>query len=168
MSAVPGTDGRDPVRAAGRAPHDRPRIAIGSDHGGFALKTRLLEELREELRLPAHDCGCYDRAPVDYPDIAFAVGREVAGGRADLGIMIDAAGIGSTMALNKLDGIRAALCHDAYTTRNSRAHNDANVLVLGAQVLHPGEAVRLLKIWLRTSFEGGRHAPRVDKIVRPG
>lgn len=141
-----------------------PRIAIGSDHGGFDLKTRLLRSLAEDHGLPYLDCGCHSTAAVDYPDIAVAVGQALQGGRADLGVMIDAAGIGSTMALNRLAGIRAALCHDVYTAKNSRVHNDANVLVLGSRVVHPGEAVRILRVWLAASFEGGRHALRVDKI----
>ncbi|MEZ4654736.1 MAG: ribose 5-phosphate isomerase B [Candidatus Eisenbacteria bacterium] len=148
----------------GRAGHSAPRIAIGSDHGGFAMKQFLLRALAEDLRASALDCGCYSPDAVDYPDIAIAVGRMLQEGRADFGVMIDGAGIGSTMTLNRLSGIRAALCHDPFTTVNSRAHNDANVLVLGANVVHVGEAVRLLRLWLRTPFEGGRHQRRVDKI----
>lgn len=140
------------------------RIALGSDHGGFELKRRLLRTIGEELPHTVIDCGCPSEEAVDYPDVAVAVGRTLQQGRADLGIMIDAAGVGSTMVLNRLAGIRAALCHDAYTAVNSRAHNDANVLVLGARVLHPGEAYRLVRLWLAASFEGGRHARRVEKI----
>ena len=139
------------------------RVAIGADHGGFALKQSLLREL-QELRVDAVDCGCFSPDPVDYPDIAIAVARALQEGRAELGVMIDAAGVGSTMVLNRLPGIRAALCHDAFTTVNSRAHNDANVLVLGSRVVHPGEANRLLKLWLKSTFEGGRHERRVAKI----
>lgn len=141
----------------------RCRVALGADHGGYLLKRVLERELRE-LGHPIVDCGCFSPAPVDYPDIALAVGHTLRDERADLGVMIDAAGIGSTMVLNRIPGIRAALCHDPFTTVNSRAHNDANVLVLGARILHPGEATRLLKLWLRASFEGGRHERRVDKI----
>lgn len=140
------------------------RVALGADHGGFDLKRRLLRSLAEDHGLPVLDCGCHSPDPVDYPDIAVAVGRAVQERRADLGVMIDAAGVGSTMVLNRLAGVRAALCHDAYTAVNSRAHNDANVLVLGSRVVHGGEAVRLLRLWLAASFEGGRHARRVDKI----
>lgn len=141
-----------------------PCIAIGSDHGGFELKRRLLRSLEEDHRIAVVDCGCHSSAPVDYPDIAVAVGRALQEGRAGLGVMIDAAGIGSTMVLNRLAGVRAALCHDVLTAENSRVHNDANVLVLGARVVHPGEAVRILRVWLAASFEGGRHTKRVDKI----
>jgi len=147
------------------SPHQRrwPRVAIGSDHGGFDLKRSLLRRM-EELGVPALDVGCPSRDAVDYPDIAVAVGRALQESRADLGVMIDAAGVGSTMVLNRLPGVRAALCHDAFTTINSRAHNDANVLVLGARVVHPGEANRLLQLWLGAEFEGGRHERRVAKI----
>ncbi|MCA9729274.1 MAG: RpiB/LacA/LacB family sugar-phosphate isomerase [Candidatus Eisenbacteria bacterium] len=148
----------------GSAGHFVPRIAIGSDHGGFAMKQSLLRALAEDFRASAIDCGCYSPDSVDYPDIAIALGRMLQEGHADFGVMIDGAGIGSTMTLNRLSGIRAALCHDPFTTVNSRAHNDANVLVLGANVVHAGEAVRLLRLWLRTPFEGGRHQRRVDKI----
>lgn len=139
-------------------------LAIGSDHSGFDLKRRLVRTIEEDLRVPVIDCGCVTTDPVDYPDIAMAVGRALQEGRASEGVMIDGAGVGSTMVLNRLSGIRAALCHDVFTAKNSRAHNDANVLVLGSMVIHPGEAARLLRIWLDTAFEGGRHSRRVDKI----
>lgn len=139
-------------------------LAIGSDHSGFDLKTRLIRAIREDLGLTVLDCGCAGLDPVDYPDVAIAVGRALQEGRATEGIMIDGAGVGSTMVLNRLSGVRAALCHDPFTAKNSRAHNDANALVLGSLVVHPGEALRLVRIWLGTEFEGGRHARRVDKI----
>jgi ribose 5-phosphate isomerase B len=141
----------------------RRRLALGSDHGGFQLKQSLKRAL-EEMGHLVLDCGCPSPDPVDYPDIALAVGAAVRAGRADAGIMIDAAGIGSTMVLNRIPGIRAALCHDPMTTVNSRAHNDANLLVLGSRVVHPGEANRLVRLWLETSYEGGRHERRVGKI----
>lgn len=140
-------------------------IAVGADHGGFGHKARLLAALREE-RIAGIDCGCFSTDPVDYPDVAMEVARVVSEGRACAGVMIDGAGVGSTMVLNRVPGIRAALCHDVMTTANSRAHNDANVLVLGAAVVHPGEAVRLLRLWLRTPYEGGRHERRVGAIRR--
>lgn len=138
-------------------------VAVASDHGGFALKRNLLESLREQGYTP-FDVGCHSADAVDYPDLARELALTLRAGRADLGVMIDAAGVGSTMALNRVRGIRAALCHDPFTTVNSRAHNNANVLVLGARVLHPGEARRLLRLWLATEFEGGRHERRVAKI----
>jgi ribose 5-phosphate isomerase B len=139
------------------------RVAIGSDHGGFLLKRSLLWRLAED-RIAALDCGCFSPEPVDYPEFALAVARRVLGGEAEAGLMIDAAGIGSTMVLNRVPGIRAALCHDVFTARNSRAHNDANVLVLGARVVSPGEAHRLLRLWLATAYEGGRHERRVGRL----
>ncbi len=138
-------------------------IALGSDHGGFIHKSRLLTALREE-RIQVLDCGCYSLDPVDYPDVALEVARALKEKRACAGVMIDGAGVGSTMVLNRVPGIRAALCHDPFTAANSRAHNDANVLVLGASVVHPGEAIRLLRLWLRTPYEGGRHERRVGAI----
>lgn len=138
-------------------------VAIGADHGGFALKRALLLALGE-MEVPVIDCGCTSEEAVDYPDYAILVGRQIQEGRAELGVMIDAAGIGSTMVLNRMAGVRAALCHDAFTAKNSRAHNDANVLVLGSRVVCRGEAIRLLRLWLKTPFEGGRHERRVAKI----
>lgn len=155
---------RNLERISDRLDRPRQRLAIGADHGGFPLKEKLRRFLEEELRVPYLDCGCDSTDSVDYPDIAVRVGKAVQSGEAELGLMIDAAGVGSTMTLNRLSGIRAALCHDPYTAKNSRAHNDANVLVLGSQVVHPGEAARLLRLWLNSEFEGGRHARRVDKI----
>lgn len=155
---------RNAERNSDRANRPRQRLAIGADHGGYPLKEKLRRFLEEELHVQYLDCGCYSTDSVDYPDIAVRVGKAVQTGEAELGLMIDAAGVGSTMTLNRLSGVRAALCHDPYTAKNSRAHNDANVLVLGSQVVHPGEAARLLRLWLSTEFEGGRHARRVDKI----
>ncbi len=139
------------------------RLALGSDHGGYALK-RSLRRTLEEMGHVVIDCGCDSPDPVDYPDIALKVGAAVRELRAEVGIMIDAAGIGSSMVLNRIPGIRAALCHDPMTAVNSRAHNDANVLVLGSRAVHPGEANRLLRLWLATAYEGGRHERRVGKI----
>ena len=139
------------------------RVALGSDHGGFELKQRLRAALHSR-GIAVEDCGTHDTRAVDYPDIAVAVARRVACGACSCGIVVDGAGIGSCMAANKVAGIRAATCHDEMTVRNSREHNDANVLVLGSRVLHPGFAKRLVFLWLRTPFTGGRHAPRVAKI----
>jgi ribose 5-phosphate isomerase B len=138
-------------------------VAVGSDHGGFALKRRLIEVLAE-LGHEAVDVGTHDTASCDYPDFAVAVGRQVQAGRCRFGLMIDGAGIGSAMALNKMAGIRAATVHNEATAVNSREHNDANVLVLGSGQMHPGHAARILRIWLRTEHAGGRHAKRVAKI----
>ncbi len=138
-------------------------IALGSDHGGFRLKEALKVYLKE-LGYEVRDVGCHDEQAVDYPDLARAVAQAVAGGECSLGIMIDGAGIGSCMAANKVAGIRAALCHDQYTAINSREHNNANVLTLGAQVTGEGVAKQIAKVWLETAFTGGRHARRVAKI----
>ena len=141
----------------------RRRVAIGADHGGFALKRELISLLRE-LGYEPEDCGTYSTASCDYPDFAIAVGRMVRSGFCSLGIMIDGAGIGSAMALNKMAGIRAATVHSEATAGNSREHNDANVLVLGSMQMHAGHARRITRIWLDTDHAGGRHARRVDMI----
>jgi ribose 5-phosphate isomerase B len=144
-------------------PAARRRVAIGADHGGFALKRELISLLRE-LGYEPEDCGTYSTASCDYPDFAIAVGRMVRSGFCGLGIMIDGAGIGSAMALNKMAGIRAATVHSEATAGNSREHNDANVLVLGSMQMHAGYARRITRIWLDTDHAGGRHARRVDMI----
>jgi ribose 5-phosphate isomerase B len=149
--------------APGPAPGAERRVAIGADHGGFELKCRLVE-LLEELGYEPHDVGTHSPAAVDYPDFALKVARTVARGEAWRGIMIDGAGIGSAMAANKVPGVRAATCHNEATVVNSRQHNNANVLVLGSGQVNRGLARRLVRIWLRTEFSGGRHARRVEKI----
>ncbi len=154
-----------PTTAAASRDTQAGPVAIGSDHSGFALKQHLVRFLRQELRVPVTDLGAPSTAPVDYPDIALAVAAAVREGRASAGIVIDGAGIGSTMAANKVRGIRAALCHDLFTARNSREHNNANVLVLGSNVVSRGAARRLVQVWLATPFAGGRHARRVEKIT---
>ena len=154
-----------PAPAAPRlAPGADRRIAIGADHGGFALKQQLVELLRELAWEPV-DVGTHDRAAVDYPDFAVKVARTVARGEAWRGIMIDGAGIGSAMAANKIAGVRAATVHNEATAVNSREHNDANVLVLGSGQVNRGLARRLVRLWLATDFAGGRHQKRVDKII---
>ena len=154
-----------PPSAAGAPGAASRRVAIGSDHGGFALKEILKRAISEDLGWAVQDCGTHSTEAVDYPDYAAAVGREVAGGRCALGIVVDAAGIGSSMAANKILGIRCALCHDDATTMNAREHNDANVLALGAKVVHRGLAIRLVRLFLTTPFGGGRHERRVKKIM---
>src|SRR5690349_17896485 len=156
-------------------PEDRPaarpvtggarRVALGADHGGFALKERLRVYVSDELGWDVLDCGTHSTDAVDYPDFAARVAREVAAGRCALGVIVDAAGIGSTMAANKIPGVRCALCHDDTTVVNAREHNDANVLALGARVVNRGLAQRLVRLFLTTSFAGGRHERRVQKIM---
>lgn len=141
------------------------RVAIGCDHGGLELKEVLKRAITEEFGWEVHDCGTHSTEAVDYPDFAAAVGREVASGRAARGIVIDSAGIGSTMAANKVQGVRCALCHDDATVLNSREHNDANVLALGARIVHRGAATKMVRLFLQTPFAGGRHERRVKKIM---
>lgn len=138
-------------------------IAIGSDHGGFEMKQKLLPVL-EDYDLTVRDVGVDHAHPVDYPDIARQVAELVASGAAARGIMIDGAGIGSAMVANKFPGVRAALCYDRASARNSREHNDANVLTLGGRLLTQTQAEEVLRTWLSTPFGGGRHTARVDKI----
>ena len=140
-------------------------IAIGADHGGYALK-ELLKPFLQKLGWQVADCGCTSSASVDYPDYAFAVARMVAEKRAHWGIMIDGAGIGSCMVANKVPGVRAALCYDQSTAVNSREHNHANVLTLGAGLIGPALAQQIVKTWLETPFGADRHAKRVDKIMQ--
>jgi len=139
------------------------RIAIGSDHAGFALRQAIAERLKG-MGHEVLDCGCEREESCDYPEFGAAVGRKVASGESDRGIVVCGTGLGIAMAANKIAGIRAAVVHDAFTARMSREHNDANVMALGARVLDPDFALELVDLWLSTDFEGGRHARRVGKI----
>jgi ribose 5-phosphate isomerase B len=139
------------------------RIAIGADHAGFALKQHLVATLRR-LGHEVDDRGTHSAEPVDYPPICAEVARLVVGGLADRGIVVGGSGQGEQIVANKIPGARAALCHDLYTARLSRAHNDANVLAMGGRVVAPGLADEILALWLATAFEGGRHQRRVDQI----
>lgn len=145
-------------------PADARVVALGSDHAGFRLK----EELRaflSERGYAVRDFGCRSPDPVDYPDIAAAVARAVAAGEAWRGIVVDAVGVGSAIAANKVVGVRAAPCHDVSSARSSREHNDANVLALGAGLVGPALAREIVEVWLAAVFAGGRHARRVAKIA---
>jgi ribose 5-phosphate isomerase B len=139
-------------------------IAIGADHGGVDLKEILKKNLVEN-GYEVIDVGTHTKDSVDYPDIAFSVAELVADGKAWRGVIIDGAGIGSCMAANKVPGVRAALCYDYATAVNSREHNDANVLTLGAGLIGINLAKQILNTWLTTKFGGGRHQRRVDKIT---
>jgi ribose 5-phosphate isomerase B len=139
-------------------------VAVGADHGGYELK-EMLKGYLKELGYAVVDCGTDSGAAVDYPDFAFAVAQSVAQGRAWRGIIVDGAGIGSCMAANKVPGVRAAMCYDQATAVNSREHNHANVLTLGAGLIGPSLARQIAKTWLETEAGGGRHARRVDKIM---
>jgi ribose 5-phosphate isomerase B len=147
------------------APAGQKKIAVGADHGGYELK-EMLKGYLGELGYAVVDCGTDSTSSVDYPDYAFAVAELVAQGRAWRGIIIDGAGIGSCMAANKVPGVRAAMCYDQATASNSREHNGANVLTLGAGLIGPNLARQIVKTWLETPFGGGRHARRVDKIMQ--
>lgn len=139
-------------------------IALGSDHGGFALKEKL-KPIFKELALDIRDVGVHEEKPADYPDIARQVAEMVARGEAARGVIIDGAGIGSAIVANKFPGIRAALCYDKASARNSREHNDSNVLTLGGRLLTASLAEDVLRVWLTTPFAGGRHAARIQKIT---
>ena len=139
-------------------------IALGADHGGYPLKEILKAHLTS-LGYNVIDCGTNSIEAVDYPDFAYAVARLVSEGKAWRGIVVDGAGIGSAMAANKVPGVRAALCYDHATAVNSREHNDANVLTLGAGLIGANLAKQIAETWLKTEFGGGRHAKRVEKIV---
>lgn len=140
------------------------RIAIASDHGGFALKADLVKFLGDEGHQVA-DLGPAGPEPCDYPDFAFLVAQAVSRDQADFGIMVDGAGIGSAMVANKVPGVLAANGYDLYSAVNSREHNGANVLTLGGQTLGPGHARKIVKTWLATPFGGSRHLRRVEKIL---
>ena len=139
-------------------------IAIGSDHAGYALKCEVIAHLKES-GVEYVDCGCGGES-VDYPDIAEKTCAEVTSGRAERAILICGTGVGISISANKIKGIRAALCGDWYSAKYTRLHNDANVLCMGGRVIGAGLACEITDIFLRTDFEGGRHARRVEKIMK--
>lgn len=140
------------------------KIALGSDHGGYQLKENLKECLME-LNVEYVDLGCENEKSVDYPDIGFKVAIEVKSGKYDRGILICGTGIGMSVVANKVRGIRAALCHNEFTARCAREHNDANILVLGGKVIGSGLAKEIVKVWLNTKFsQEERHINRLTKI----
>lgn len=151
---------RAPARSS---PAPQGRIAVGADHGGFALKEDL-KKLLTEMGLEFHDFGTSSASPVDYPDFAEAVARAVARGAYTLGIMIDGAGIGSCMAANKVRGVRAAMCYDEISARSSREHNGANVLTLGAGRITAGQMRAIVQAWISSDLTEDRHRRRVAKI----
>ncbi len=139
-------------------------VAIGADHGGFELKENLRAYITE-LGFDVRDMGTYNKNAVDYPEFAHAVAKLVSTGKAWRGIMIDGAGIGSCIVANKVPGVRAGLAYDLSSANNSREHNDTNVLTLGAGLIGVNLARQIVKTWLTTEFGGGRHTPRVEKIM---
>lgn len=141
------------------------KVALGADHGGYELKGQI-KRLLIDLGHSVEDLGCNSPESVDYPDLATAVSNKIIDAGCEVGILICGTGIGMSMAVNRDPRIRAALCHDEFTARLSREHNNANILCLGARVTGPGLAEEIVKIWLSTSFSGGRHQRRIDKFSR--
>lgn len=140
------------------------RVAVGSDHAGYPLKQHLVTVLKDWTH-EVDDLGTSSEEPVDYPPFCAAVARAVASGEADRGIVLGGSGQGEQITANKIRGVRAALCNDLYTARMSRQHNDANVLSLGARIVAPELAEEILRLWLDTAFEGGRHVRRLEEIA---
>jgi len=141
------------------------KIAVGSDHGGYHLKEEVMKWLAEN-KYEVKDFGAWSTQSCDYPDFAVRVAEQVASGAYDRGVLVCGTGIGVSIVANKINGIRAALCHDTFSAHASREHNDANILTMGERVIGRGLALDILKIWLSTDFEGGRHQKRLDKIAK--
>jgi ribose 5-phosphate isomerase B len=141
------------------------KIGIAADHAGFKLKEDIKVFLQENA-LIFDDLGTFSEDSCDYPNFAFILGNEVASGKSDRGIFICGTGIGGSIAANKVKGIRAALCHDEFTAKMSREHNDSNILCLGSRVLEKEKAIKIVDIWLKTEFAGGRHQRRIDQISK--
>lgn len=160
--AESGDQSPDPPMPADSRPGGTS-IAVGADHGGYALKERIVFKLRE-AGWEVVDCGTDSHESVDYPDFAQVVAEKISSGESRWGIVIDGAGIGSAMAANKVPGVRAATCYDISSARNSREHNHANVLSLGAGLIGEALAWQIVEEWLATEWGGGRHARRVAKI----
>lgn len=140
------------------------KLALGCDHGGYLLKEEI-KKLLDEEGVAYQDFGCYNTESIDYPDVAQAVGEAVAAGIFAKGIICCGTGIGVSIAANKIPGIRAALCHDTFSAKATREHNDSNVLTMGERVIGFGLAREIVKTWLGNEFAGGRHQRRVDKIA---
>ncbi|MBW1720616.1 MAG: ribose 5-phosphate isomerase B [Deltaproteobacteria bacterium] len=140
------------------------RIIIGSDHGGFDLKEVCRHFLEEKGEYELKDIGVFSNDSSDYPAIAHGVAQGVSRGEFERGLLICGTGIGMSITANRYKGVRAALCHDLYTARLCRQHNDANILVMGGRVTGPGLALEMLDLFLKTRFEGGRHKRRIDQI----
>jgi ribose 5-phosphate isomerase B len=150
-------------RVRRRSAAKRKRIALGADHGGFEMKEQV-KKLLGDLGHDYQDFGTHSTEAVDYPDYAHLVARAVSGGTCDLGIVVDGAGIGSCMAANKVPGVRAAMCYDEASARNSREHNGANVLTLGGKMISADRMGEIVRAWLGTELTEDRHRRRVDKI----
>lgn len=162
LAGLPDASPDAAPRASSNGKHKT--VALGADHGGYELK----EILKAHLAAQGHrvvDCGTHSQDAVDYPDFAAAVGRKVSAREACCGIIVDGAGIGSCMAANKIPGVRAAMCYDHASAVNSREHNHANVLTLGAGLIGVSLATQIVDAWMTTEFGEGRHARRVEKIM---
>ncbi len=140
------------------------KIIIGSDHGGYDLKDLCRAHLESQTQNKVLDIGVFSKDSSDYPDIAHKLAQAVAKGEYDRGILICGTGLGMSIVANRYKGVRAALCHNLYTAKMSRLHNDANILVMGGRVIGPGLAVEMVDLFLSTPFEGGRHQRRLDQI----
>ncbi|HEY0320488.1 MAG TPA: ribose 5-phosphate isomerase B [Pyrinomonadaceae bacterium] len=151
-------------RTSRRGSREKKMIAVGADHGGFPMKEELKTFL-SELGHRVHDFGTNSEDAVDYPDFAHAVARAVSDGQVDVGIIIDGAGVGSAMTANKVPGVRAAACYSVAVAKNSREHNDANVLTLGSKTITSAEMREIVQAWLSTEISEDRHRKRVAKIV---
>ncbi|MFH1524772.1 MAG: ribose 5-phosphate isomerase B [Chloroflexota bacterium] len=160
VASAPAED----ISATTAPAQEKKVVAIGSDHGGFELK-EILKTTLSEMGFDVRDAGAYNKGAVDYPDFAHEVARLVSTGKAWRGIMIDGAGIGSCIVANKVPGVRAGMAYDYSSAVNSREHNNANVLTLGAGLIGVNLAKQIVKTWLTTEFGGGRHTPRIDKIT---
>lgn len=139
------------------------KIAIGSDHGGFELKN-IIKDFLIANNYEVEDFGIFEKKPVNYPEIARLVSTSVANGESNKGILICGSGLGMAIAANKIKGIRAVTCSETYSAKMSRLHNNANILTMGQRVIGEDVAIEIVKIWLETEFEGGRHQVRVDMI----
>lgn len=138
------------------------KIAVGADHGGYDLKEEVVKHLKDKYLV--EDYGTYSKESIDYPDVSSKVTKAIQVQEADLGILICGTGIGMSIAANKQEGIRAALCGDTYSAKLTRQHNDSNVLCLGARVVGSGLALMIVNTWIDAEYEGGRHQNRIDKI----
>ncbi|MCD7950818.1 MAG: ribose 5-phosphate isomerase B [Erysipelotrichaceae bacterium] len=141
------------------------KIAVACDHGGFRLKNVLIQELQNQ-GYEVVDFGTYNEDSCDYPDYAVKAARAVASGDCEKGVVVCGTGIGVSITCNKVHGIRCALCHDVFSAKATRAHNDANMLAMGQRVIGEGLAVEILNAWLNTEFEGGRHVQRIEKMMK--
>ena len=138
--------------------------AIACDHGGFRLKNVLIENMKAQ-GVEVVDFGTYSEESCDYPDYASKAAKAVANGECDRGVVVCGTGIGVSITANKVKGIRCALCHDVFSAKATRAHNDANMIAMGQRVIGEGLAVEILNAWLHTEFEGGRHIKRIEKMM---